>query len=315
MEWSIWKVKMTVALDGEPGAWDCSSFDFLHPQMRIDPFPTFAGIARVVPCALGRESALGFRYDDARSVLLGDEFGRVASAFQEQYFESLGAGQPYEYVIKRMTYLDREDHQRVRALFAQTFTPRRIESLRPFIADLVNRLLDRVKPGDQFDLLDVVAHPVPSLVICELLGVPTQDRALFDGWTQRIAHLVSPAITEAQYVDAAALADEWQLMEDLIHHRSNNLGDDLLSDLIRASAGDDAISHQELVSNCIFLFSAGHQTTRDTVGNGVLAMMRRPFAMEESRRAAIRACRCCGRRIFAIRRSSGSKLGSGIRRH
>ena len=275
MEKSIWKVNMAVALDGEPGAWDCSSFDFLHPQMRIDPFPTFAVMRESSPVHWDGRAHWVFRYDDARSVLLGDEFGRVASAFQEQYFESLGAGQPYEYVIKRMTYLDRGDHQRVRGLFAQTFTPRRIESLRPFIVDLVNRLLDRVKPGDQFDLLDIVAHPVPSLVICELLGVPTQDRALFDGWTQRIAHLVSPAITETQYADAAAaLADEWQLMEDLIHHRSSNLGDDLLSDLIRASAGDEAISHQELVSNCIFLFSPGHQTTRDTVGNGVLAMMR-----------------------------------------
>ena len=266
---------MTVALDGEPGAWNTSSFDFLHPHMRIDPFPTFAVMRESSPVHWDGRAHWVFRYDDARSVLLGDEFGRVASTFQEQYFESLGAGQPYEYVIKRMTYLDRGDHQRVRGLFAQTFTPRRIESLRPFIVDLVNQLLDQVEPGDQFDLLDVVAHPVPSLVICELLGVPIQDRALFDGWTQRIAHLVSPAITESQYADAAsALGDEWQLMEDLIRDRSRNLGDDLLSDLIRASAGDEAISHQELVSNCIFLFSAGHQTTRDTVGSGVLAMMR-----------------------------------------
>ena len=266
---------MTVALDGQPGAWDTSSFDFLHPQMRIDPFPTFAVMRESSPVHWDGRAHWVFRYDAARSVLLGDEFGRVASTFQEQYFESLGAGQPYEYVIKRMTYLDRGDHQRVRGLFAQTFTPRRIESLRPFIVDLVNQLLDQVEPGDQFDLLDVVAHPVPSLVICELLGVPIQDRALFDGWTQRIAHLVSPAITESQYADAAsALGDEWQLMEDLIRDRSRNLGDDLLSDLIRASAGDEAISHQELVSNCIFLFSAGHQTTRDTVGSGVLAMMR-----------------------------------------
>ena len=243
--------------------------------MCIDPFPTFAVMRESSPVHWDGRAHWVFRYDDARSVLLGDEFGRVASTFQKQYFESLGAGQPYEYVIKRMTYLDRGDHQRVRGLFAQTFTPRRIESLRPFIVDLVNRLLDQVEPGDQFDLLDVVAHPVPSLVICELLGVPIQDRALFDGWTQRIAHLVSPAITESQYADAAsALGDEWQLMEDLIHDRSSNLGDDLLSDLIRASVGDEAISRQELVSNCIFLFSAGHQTTRDTVGNGVLAMMR-----------------------------------------
>ena len=140
---------------------------------------------------------------------------------------------------------------------------------------MVNRLIDQAEPGQKFDLLELVAHPVPSLVICELLGVPVQDRELFDGWTQRIAHLVSPAISEEQYADAAgALADEWELMENLIYSRSQKLGDDLLSDLIRASSGDEAISHQELVSNCIFLFSAGHQTTRDTVGSGVLAMMR-----------------------------------------
>ena len=109
MEKSIWKVNMAVALDGEPGAWDCSSFDFLHPQMRIDPFPTFAVMRESSPVHWDGRAHWVFRYDDARSVLLGDEFGRVASAFQEQYFESLGAGQPYEYVIKRMTYLDRGD--------------------------------------------------------------------------------------------------------------------------------------------------------------------------------------------------------------
>ena len=266
---------MTIALDGEPGAWDVASFDFLHPQMRVDPFPTFSIMREQAPVHWDGRAHWIFRYDDARSVLLGDEFGRRASTFQEQYFDSLGAGQPYEYVIKRMTYLDRGDHHRVRGLFAKTFTPRRIEALRPFIVEMVNRLIDQAEPGQKFDLLELVAHPVPSLVICELLGVPVQDRELFDGWTQRIAHLVSPAISEEQYADAAAaLADEWELMENLIYSRSQKLGDDLLSDLIRASSGDEAISHQELVSNCIFLFSAGHQTTRDTVGSGVLAMMR-----------------------------------------
>ena len=266
---------MAIALDGEPGAWDVASFDFLHPQMRVDPFPTFRIMRDQAPVHWDGRAHWIFRYDDARSVLLGDEFGRRASTFQEQYFDSLGAGQPYEYVIKRMTYLDRGDHHRVRGLFAKTFTPRRIEALRPFIVEMVNRLIDQAEPGQKFDLLELVAHPVPSLVICELLGVPVQDRELFDGWTQRIAHLVSPAISEEQYADAAgALADEWELMENLIYSRSQKLGDDLLSDLIRASSGDEAISHQELVSNCIFLFSAGHQTTRDTVGSGVLAMMR-----------------------------------------
>jgi pimeloyl-[acyl-carrier protein] synthase len=265
-----------VALDGVDGEWDVSSFDFMHPQMRIDPYPTFKVMRERAPIHWDGMAHWMFRYEDARAVLLGDQFGRVASAFQRQYFDTLGAGQPYEYVIRRMTYLDQIDHTRVRGLFASTFTPRRIEGLRPYIIDMVNGLLDRIDPTQPFDILDAVAHPLPSLVICEMLGVPQADRELFDGWTQRIAHLVSPAITEAQYADAAAaLAGEWELMEQLVIDRSADLGDDLLSDLITASRGEaTAISHEELVSNCIFLFSAGHQTTRDTVGNGLFAMLR-----------------------------------------
>jgi len=267
---------VTVALGGAPGSWDPASFDFTHPQMRIDPFPTFKVMRELAPVHWDGRAHWVFRYDDARAVLLGEQFGRVASAFQQQYFETLGAGQPYEYVIRRMTYLDSDDHTRVRGLFANTFTPRRIESLRPYIVELVESLLAALDPSEPFDLLDAVAHPVPSLVICEMLGVPHGDRELFDGWTQRIAHLVSPSIAEEQYADAsAALAEEWQMMEQLVADRSRDLGEDLLSALILASQQDGhAIEHDELVSNCIFLFSAGHQTTRDTVGSGVLAMLR-----------------------------------------
>jgi cytochrome P450 len=267
---------VTVALDGQPGNWDVSSFNFGHPQMRIDPYPTFKVMREQAPIHWDGQSHWMFRYDDARSVLLGDQFGRVASQFQRQYAGTLGAGQPYEYVIRRMTYLDQVDHTRVRGLFASTFTPRRIDALRPYIVGLVDGLLDDIDSSQPFDLLDAVAHPVPSLVICEMLGVPQAERKLFDGWTQRIAHLVSPMISEEQFADASvALADEWAMMEQLVADRSKNLGDDLLSDLISAgSEGETIITHEELVSNCIFLFSAGHQTTRDTVGSGLYAMLR-----------------------------------------
>lgn len=270
-----------VALTGDAErGWEPSSFDFSHPTMRSDPYPTFAVMRDLSPVHWDGRAHWLFRYDDARQVLLGDEFGRVASTFQRQYLDSLGAGQPYEYVIRRMTYLDAADHARVRGLFARTFTPRRVEALRPYIVGLVDELLGRVDPTAPFDVLEAVAHPVPSLVICELLGVPSADRELFDGWTQRIAHLVSPVISEDQYRDsAAALAEEWAMMEELIAARRRQLGSDLLSALIQAG-DEDGIDHLELVSNCIFLFSAGHQTTRDTVGNGLYAMLgdRRQYA-------------------------------------
>ena len=83
---------MTVALEGEAGAWEPSSFDFLHPQMRVDPFPTFKAMREIAPVHWDGMAHWVFRYEDARSVLLGEQFGRVASAFQRQYFESLGSG-------------------------------------------------------------------------------------------------------------------------------------------------------------------------------------------------------------------------------
>jgi cytochrome P450 len=261
----------------EPGRSESPTFDFTDPELRSNPWPTYHKMRSECPVYRGDSAWWLFAYDDCQHVLRSPSFGRVQDTFRELYGLSLGEGPALDYVVTRLTYLDREDHARIRGAFAKSFSPRRIEALRPFIEGLVDQLLAPIDASQPFDVLEALAHPLPSLVICELLGVPESDRQLFDGWTQRIAHLISPAVTAEQRQDAtAALAEEWEMMEALVEERTANPGDDLLSALIQSqnvSGTDPAMSRHELISNTIFLFSAGHQTTRDSVGSGLVAML------------------------------------------
>lgn len=245
-------------------------FDFSAPELRANPWPTYHHMRQTDPVHRGESAWWLFRYADCQHVLRSPEFGRVQDTFRALYGQSLGEGPALDYVVTRLTYLDRQDHARIRGTFAKSFSPRRIEELRPFIERVATDLLDKVDPTEPFDVLEALAHPVPSLVICELLGIPEADRSLFDGWTQRIAHLISPQVTDDQRADATdALAEEWEMMEALVDERLRNPGDDLLSALVH----DAGVDRHELISNTIFLFSAGHQTTRDSVGSGLVAML------------------------------------------
>jgi len=110
-------------------------------------------------------------------------------------------------------------------------------------------------------------------VICELLGLPEEDRAAFDGWTTAIAPLIGPAPTPAQVAAGCAAAEEeWEFLAGWLARRRAHPGDDVVSALL-AAQDDDRIGEDELIATLIFLFSAGHQTTRDLFGNGIGALL------------------------------------------
>ena len=127
------------------------------------------------------------------------------------------------------------------------------------------------------DVIAALAHPLPSLVICEMLGVPKADRPQFSAWTGDIAFLIAPVIApERLSVAEAAAAAFMDYVRALVRERRGTPGDDLLSALIAAEESGDHLTEDELVATVVFLFSAGHQTTRDLVGNGLLALLRHP---------------------------------------
>jgi cytochrome P450 len=171
---------------------------------------------------------------------------------------------------------DPPDHERLRTLVNKAFTARRVEQLRPRITAITAALLDDMSTQQEVDLLAAFAFPLPVTVICELLGVPVADRDQFRAWSATIvSETVSPEVFQAH---ATAMIGYFR---NLLAARRAEPADDLLSALI--SARDDAargetgrLSENELLSMAWLLLVAGHETTVNLIGSGVLALLLHP---------------------------------------
>jgi len=252
-------------------------FNWFDPAMRVDPYPTLARFRARCPV---QRTELGWwllGHAEASLAARDGRFNRDHEAFRASHRRTLGDGPAFEYVTRRLTYYGPPDHQRLRGTVSRAFTHSRIKAMRPYVERLAGELFDRVAGEPTFDIVEHVAHRLPSLVICEMLGVPEAERAHFDQWTQRIAHLISPELSAEQFeVGTAAVIEEWACIEELVEERRRTPGDDLLTALLQAEEEGQRLTREELVANVIFLFSAGHQTTRDTFAMGLLALLRHP---------------------------------------
>jgi hypothetical protein len=178
--------------------------------------------------------------------------------------------------------LDPPDHTRMRRLVSQAFTPRVIATLAGRISQLTDELLTAAaQPGDhQFDLVSALAYPLPVRIISELLGVPPQDHATFADWSAKLAHSVQPSFGA---VDPAELAQTEQAsaefrdyFTELIETRRASPGDDLLTKLIKAEDEGQRLTLDEMISTCVLLLVAGHETTVGLISNAMLALLRNP---------------------------------------
>ena len=246
-----------------------------------DPYPALARLRERDPVHRTVDGAwLLTRYADVDRVLRSRSFG--APVTKDLVREMVGTGALFEYMSRRLANYNPPDHTRVRQAMGHAFIPRRMEGLRPWIGRLTDRLLDAC-PAHAFDLMSAVLHPLPSLVICELIGIPEADRHLFAVWTEAIAHLISASLSpganlppDRLQAGEAAAAAFWSYLEDLIgDRRPASRNNDLISTLLATvDEHGDRLQKEELIANIVFLFSAGHQTTRDQIGNGLIGMMR-----------------------------------------
>ena len=166
---------------------------------------------------------------------------------------------------------DPPDHERLRKLVNKAFTARRVEQLRPRITAITEELLDDMSARQEVDLLTAFAFPLPVTVICELLGVPVADRDQFRAWSATIvSETVSPEVAQAH------LTAMLGYFRDLLAARRREPADDLLSALISARDETDRLSENELLSMAWLLLVAGHETTVNLIGGGVLALLLHP---------------------------------------
>jgi len=262
------------------------SFNPMDPEFLADPYPTYHRLRAEDPV---HQSPLGFwvltRYEDVSAVLRDARFIKeplaalVAARFGADVPRGMG-----------LSMLDRDppDHTRLRALVSKVFTPRVVEGLRPRIREIVDGLIARVHAVGTMDLIEEFAYPIPVNVICEMMGVPVKDHERFKGWSLDIARGLDsvwlPPDSEIPRRSAAARHAISGYFRELIAARRASPRGDLLSALIAAEEAGDKLSEEELMATCILILIAGHETTVNLIGNGVLALLRHPDELDRLRR-------------------------------
>ena len=249
---------------------------------RDDPFPVFAevrerGAVHQVTLADGHDAWLVARYEDARTALNDPRLSKDMDAATASAGDVMAEGLPGPAFARHMLAVDPPDHTRLRRLVSVAFSVRRVEELRPHVQRIVDDLLDGIaaaRPDARVDLVTAFAFPLPFTVICELLGVPDDERAAFG---RELTTLLTPTSTESEYARAKAASDAVVAqLTSLVETKQRTPGDDLVSALITARDGDERLDQRELLSTIFQLIVAGHDTTASLIGNGVVALLRHP---------------------------------------
>ncbi|SDT12656.1 cytochrome P450 family protein [Actinopolymorpha singaporensis] len=273
--------ELTAESGGPPPALDTGYFqdpEAVHAALREE------GPARKVVLPHGWETWIVTRYDEARAALADPRLlknGRVLDQYMDP--EQLGDEMVFAEALRaHMLSSDPPDHTRLRKLVNKAFTSRRVEALRPRIEAITEELLDamaaRGADGEPVDLIDAFAFPLPMTVICELLGVPFEDREDFRAWSAVVLadDPTDDEVRTASYAMAAYLSQ-------LIAAKRANPGEDLLTGLVQARDDNDRLDENELIAMAFLLLVAGHETTVNLIGNGVLALLRNPDQLDRLR--------------------------------
>jgi len=173
--------------------------------------------------------------------------------------------------------LDPPDHTRIRRLAGKAFTPRRVEALIPRIEAQVAAVFDRVAPTGGMDVIADLAFPLPFAVISEMLGIPTDDSDRMRDVSHTLVRTLEP-LTSPDDIPALLAASDamYGFVEEMIRWKREHPADDLLTALIEVRDGGDALSHEELHDQVALLYVAGHETTVNLIGNGMLSLLRHP---------------------------------------
>ncbi|HEY2592582.1 MAG TPA: cytochrome P450, partial [Chloroflexota bacterium] len=248
----------------------------LLSQIRDNPYPIYKQLLAFAPVQWNDvlHAWTLVRYADVVATLTDARFSAERSASEAR--PKVGARRLT--AVRSMLVSDPPDHTRLRALVQKAFTPRMVEQLRPRIIAIVGELLDRMaERSGVVDLIGDLAYPLPVVVIAELLGVPAEDRVKFHAWSGVVAASLDPLISElvaSQVGDARDALHAY--LRGIIAERRREPRADLISALVAVEEQGDVLSEPELVTMCTLLLIAGHETTVNLIGNGMLALLRHP---------------------------------------
>jgi len=266
--------EQTQSLEGAP------LFNPLSPDFIADPYPFYHRLRAIDPMHLSpRGFHVASRHADITSILRDKRFGKdFVGRMTRRYGPQILEEPVYRSMSRWMLQQDPPDHGRLRGLVVRAFTAQRVEDMRPRIQQIVDKIIDRVEPRGHMDLIADFAFRLPVTVICEMLGIPDEHLGPFLTSSRGSGRLLDPApLTkdEINQHNAFNLASA-EYFRSLFELRRRQPGSDLTTQLVQAEEDGSKLSNEELTANIMLLFGAGHETTVNLIGNGLLALHRHP---------------------------------------
>ncbi len=268
-----------------------SGFLFTDEILR-DPYPTYRRflegdqIVHHVNCADGGWAV--FRHAVCSSLIRDPRLSarRVGAGMRALPQERLAEfGELGRVLHSWLLYIDAPEHGWLRKLINKGFSPAVAEALRPQIEAIVDRMLEPMRHASEADILRDIAYPLPVCVIAEMLGVPETMHEHFIRWSDAVAtYLGSPNKTaeQARLAQEAILA-QVEFFRGALAERRQKRGSDLISLLLDIAEDSEVLTEEELYAQCVMLLGAGHETTRNLIGNGMYTLLRHPQEMAELR--------------------------------
>ncbi len=262
--------------------------DLTGAAFRADPYPTYARWRAETPICRAnlpfkQTGWLVTRYDDAVTVLKDPRFinDRAKAQTPEQAARMPWIPALFKPLERSMLNMDEPDHNRLRGLVHKAFTPRLVANMLGRIRTLTEELLDAVQAKGRMDLIRDYALPLPTTVIAEMMGVPVQDRHKFHRWSNALI-----STSGSTWGMLGMLHPLWAFLRYIrkqIRIRQAEPRDDLIGALVQAREDGDRLSEDELLAMIFLLLFAGHETTVNLIGNGLLALLEHPAQMDRLR--------------------------------
>ena len=258
-----------------------ANFDLekLTPEFYADPYPTYRALREHEPVKrLPNGSYFLTRYDDLVTAYKNTQV--FSSDKKKEFGPKYGASPLYEHHTTSLVFNDPPAHTRVRRLIMRALSPRAIAEMEPHLIRLVDGLLHTIASKGEFELIGDFAAAIPVEVIGNLLDVPHEEREPLRGWSRAILGALEPVIDREQFARGNKAIEEFLgYLETLVERRRAKPGNperDVLTRLIQGEAGGERLTETELLHNCIFLLNAGHETTTNLIGNGLVTLATHP---------------------------------------
>src|SRR5437868_4994891 len=258
-----------------------ASFDIekLTGEFYVNPYPTYRALRENEPVKrMPNGSYFLTRHDDLVTAYKNTK--AFSSDKRREFAPKYGNSLLYDHHTTSLVFNDPPAHTRVRRLIMGALSPRAIAGMEPDLVALVDRLLDAIAAKQNFELIGDFASAIPVEVIGNLLDVPHEERGPLRDWSLAILGALEPVITDAQFSRGNRAVREFlDYLETLVARRRAKPGNperDVLTKLIQGEENGERLSPKELLHNCIFLLNAGHETTTNLIGNGLVALSENP---------------------------------------